>query len=743
MIDFNLIKQTAQLRAEELLREWYPEGKVRGSEFLIGSPDGEAGKSMSINLTKGFGADFATGKKFGDMLDVYCARFGVDVSQGAVELGEKLGIKVKVPKSVKPVQGVKRQEPPVPQPPETWQEAFAKENFQYPPEDADLSPQAFVIPKRGVPDHVYVYRDTQGKPISVVTRWDANEEEGHGKLFSPWTWHNDGWSRKGTPTPRCPYGLDQLKKPRNVLIVEGEKACEAARAMFPDNPVITWPNGAAAVRSTDWSALKGRRVIVWPDNDAPGRAALAELAKILVPIIDKNELRFVDTSTMSPGFDAADMAGTTTDEAVKFLKERTKLWEQPKIEEPLVDEPAPGVVEEQDKHQLWTELALELKSNGTPYPSVDNAVRILTKRIPDGNLHYDEFLNQIRFMHNGTFVKLQDHHLITLTIAMQREYLIQDMKKQTVADAVAFYARSKIRNCLREWIESLVWDGVSRLDTFFSYGFGSDDNEYTRAVSRNFLVGMIARAIRPGCQLDTLPILEGSQGIGKSQGLKALAGDFYADIDSAIGTKEFAEQIQGKWLVELSELSAMRPSEVERVKSGITRTTDVYREPFAILATDHPRQCVFAGTTNQTNYLLDNTGNRRFWPIKCGVIDRQWIISNREQLIAEAAVKFNSGHSWWDVPTDQTLKEQEARMMVDGITEKVQSYIEFHPTNVRISEILEALEVPKHSWSRQLQQRIVEALKALGYSSFKSNGLQVWRNVAGNQQTKIVSIRKA
>ena len=741
MIDFNLIKQTAALRSEELLREWYPEGKVRGHEFLIGGLEGEPGKSMSINLTKGYGADFATGQKFGDMLDVYCARFNVDLSHGAAELGQRLGIKVKLPKHDKPVQGIKRQEAPLPLPPDTWQEAFAKQQFEYPPDDADFSPEAFAIAKRGVPNHVYVYRDANGRPISVVTRWDANESENQSKLFTPWTWHGDGWSRKGTPTPRALYGLEQLKKTKNILIVEGEKACEAARSMFPDNPVISWPNGAAAVKSSDWSALKGRRVIVWPDNDAPGRAALAELASILVPIIDKNELRYVDTSSMTPGFDAADMAGTPPEEAVKWIKVRTKIWEEPKIEEPYVEEPAPGIVEE-DKHKLWADLSLELRNNGTPYPSVDNAVRILTKRIPDGHLHYDEFLNQIRFQHNGTFVKLQDHHLITLTIAMQREYLIQDMKKQTVADAVAFYARSKIRNCLREWIEGLTWDGVSRVNTFFTYGFGCDDNEYTRAVSKNFLVGMIARAMRPGCQLDTLPILEGTQGIGKSQGLKALAGDFYADIDSAIGTKEFAEQIQGKWLVELSELSAMRPSEVERVKSGITRTTDVYREPFAILATDHPRQCVFAGTTNQTNYLLDNTGNRRFWPVKCGVIDRHWISGNREQLIAEALSLFASGHSWWDVPAEQTIKEQEARMMVDGIVEKVQAYIEFHPSNVRISEILEAFEIPKHSWSRPMQQRIVEALKSLGYASFKSNGLQVWRSVVGTQQTKIVSIRK-
>jgi predicted P-loop ATPase len=262
-------------------------------------------------------------------------------------------------------------------------------------------------------------------------------------------------------------------------------------------------------------------------------------------------------------------------------------------------------------------------------------------------------------------------------------------------------------------------------------GFGAEDNDYTRAVSRNFLVSMIARAMRPGCQVDTLPILEGEQGIGKSQGLAALAGQFYADIDTAIGTREFAEQVQGKWLVELSELSAMRPSEVEKVKSGITRTVDVYREPFAILASDHPRQCVFAGTTNAQHYLHDSTGNRRFWPVRCGVIDREWIKANREQLFAEALHLYATGTTWWDMPGDTAKVETEKRLFGDALQDRVQAYLDLHGTNVRVNEILEAWDVPEAQWSAPLQRRIADALKALGWYSVKSNGRQVWRQPTG------------
>jgi hypothetical protein len=726
-IDFDLIKQTAVLRSEELLREWYPEGRVRGAEFVIGDPEGNKGESMSISLSKGFGADFATGQKFGDLIDVYAARFGVDIKIAVGELAERLGIPQEQTRT-KRVQTERKK-------PEPKAEPVKLDPI---PDDVSLEADQFVIPVRGQPDHVYVYRNTDGQPVSVVARWNANDQESQPKLFMPWT-YRDGWVRKAPPTPRMLYGLEELGKTRNVLVVEGEKAADHARQLFPHNPVVSWPNGAAAVKSADWSPLAGRKVIVWPDNDAPGRAALNELGAILTPIID-GPLRYVDPGNVATGFDAADLGNVTESEALEWVKKRIKVWEPPKQEKVVVKEEF-DTEGEFGKAGVWETLGLECRPSGTPYASVDNAVRVLNHRIKDGDIHYDSFLNQIRFNTELGFVKLQDHHLITLTIMMQREFGIQDMKKTVVTDAVAFYARSRIRNCLQEFLLSLQWDGVSRIEEFFITGFGAENNEYTRAVGKNFLIGMIARAMKPGCQLDTLPILEGEQGIGKSRGLEALAGEYYADIDTAMGTREFAEQIQGKWLVELSELSAMRPSEVEKIKSGITRTIDVYREPFAVLASDHPRQCVFAGTTNAKNYLMDDTGNRRFWPVKCGEINRQWIRDHREKIFAEALTLYQQGANWWSVPVELAEKETSERMFVDGLLERVGEYVEFH-ASVRISEILKAWEIPEAQWNQPLQKRIASALRAHGYHAMKSNGVQVWRKADAPTVIPLRFVRK-
>ena len=725
MIDFATLKATARLRAEELLREWFPNGKVRGAEFIVGNLEGEPGESLSINLNKGIGKDFSTGQTFGDLIDVYAAKFGVEIATAATQLGERLGVTVKLPASK--THGVVTRTPK-PAEPANWEEACYRDGVTLPDTTADLTPAEFVIDKRGTPDHVHIYRTTEGRPIFVVTRWDGDEAEGTRKFFCPWTLRGDTWTRKAPPSPRPLYGMETLTSKRNVLIVEGEKAADAARRLFPDNPVVTWPNGASAVRSADWSVLKGRKVLVWPDNDAPGREALAALADVLMPIID-GDLRWIDAGNLPQGYDAADWDGPPG-QALAWIKARTRTWTPaPPVEEYVKPPEPPAPAEEtiQAMQVVWTDLGLETRANGLPYASSDNAVRVLQRIIPEGHLHYDTFLNEVRFSHHGTFHKLADHHLITLTITLQREYKMQDIKKHVVADAVHFHAQANRRNCLTEWLESLTWDNVNRVQELFIRGFGSEDNDYTRAAGTNFLIGMVARAMRPGCQLDTLPILEGQQGIGKSRGLAALAGQFYADVDAPMGTREFAESIQGKWLVELSELSAMRPSDVEKVKSGITRVVDVYREPFAVLASDHPRQCVFAGTTNQTNYLLDSTGNRRFWPIRCGTINRTWIAENRAQLFAEALHLYLTGCTWWQMPGDMVAREQNDRVVHDVLADKVAGYCDHHTGQVRVSEILESLEIPKAQWNSPLQKRVAESLRNMGYIPVKSNGYQVWR----------------
>jgi predicted P-loop ATPase len=214
------------------------------------------------------------------------------------------------------------------------------------------------------------------------------------------------------------------------------------------------------------------------------------------------------------------------------------------------------------------------------------------------------------------------------------------------------------------------------------------------------------RALQPACQLDTMPILEGAQGIGKTRGIETLVGsEWYADVDAAMGSKEFIEQIQGRWVIEISELSAMRAGDVEKVKTTLTKTVDVYREPYATFATDHPRQCCFIGSTNADAYLLDDSGNRRFLPISCSKVDRQWLRENRVQLIAEAVAAYKNGQTWWDVPVDLAKVEQSKREFEDALIEKIRDYSIMHET-INISEMLNSWQVAPDRQTVSFQRRV-------------------------------------
>jgi hypothetical protein len=482
---------------------------------------------------------------------------------------------------------------------------------------------------------------------------------------------------------------------------------------------------------------------------------------INVDFIDLSDIMTATRADEFPeGWDVADAiaAGWRMSVIQRWGKDRRKPW--PQTAEAVAAAPegvqrdTPPEEEDASQTETWERLGLARKGNGGPYNSIDNALRILQASIPIDAMHYDPFLNQMRYKPPGSafFEKLRDDHILKFQLNAQRRIGIQEMSKGVVADALVLLGRQRQHNSLQEWLKGLVWDGTERLETLFTQGFGAEDTRYHRDVSRCFLLGMVARAMRPGCQVDTMPIVEGSQGIGKSRGLAALAGEYYADIDAPIGSKEFCEQIQGSWLVELSELSAMRPSEVERVKSGISRTVDKYREPFAILSSDHPRHCVFAGSTNAGQYLQDDTGNRRFWPVKCGKIDREWIHEVRTQLFAEALQAINQGASWWNVSVEEAIAESSKRVISDTLHESVAQYCAATYGDISVAAMLGYWDIPKSQWNAPLQKRCATALRALGYTLVHVRAGNVWRmprplsdnpESPANSISNVSSIRKA
>lgn len=191
--------------------------------------------------------------------------------------------------------------------------------------------------------------------------------------------------------------------------------------------------------------------------------------------------------------------------------------------------------------------------------------------------------------------------------------------KDRIFDAIALYAHKNTFNTVKEYLTGLGWDGIRRLDTLLIDYLGAVDSPYTRAVGRKSLIAAVARAMTPGCKYDTMPIFSGPQGIGKSTFLKILGRNWFSDSLQTFEGKEASEMIQGVWINELGELNGLNRAETNAVKQFLSRTEDIYREPFGRRTSCYPRRCVFFGTTNDTEFLKDNTGNRRFWPVDVGI----------------------------------------------------------------------------------------------------------------------------
>lgn len=266
-------------------------------------------------------------------------------------------------------------------------------------------------------------------------------------------------------------------------------------------------------------------------------------------------------------------------------------------------------------------------------------------------------------------------------------------------DAFVVAANHNSFHTVRDWLNSLVWDGVKRCDDLFIDYLGAEDNDYTKAVARKMLVAAVARVMKPGVKYDNMVVLEGPQGIGKSYILKKLGGTWFSDSLSTMQGKEAYEQLRGIWIAEQAELATLRKNEIEAVKQFISKQVDTYRVAYGRTLTDFPRQCIFVGTTNESEFLRDRTGNRRFLPIKCGIHKPKkslWantIKDEIDQIWAEAVTHFKHGESIiLEGELSEVAKvEQRARM-------------ESNPLEGLIMEFLEK-EVPKNWYRIDMQTR--------------------------------------
>jgi predicted P-loop ATPase len=261
---------------------------------------------------------------------------------------------------------------------------------------------------------------------------------------------------------------------------------------------------------------------------------------------------------------------------------------------------------------------------GLPAKTVDNVLIILENDpLLKGKIVFDEFAN--RGLAVGALpwdtrtIRRQwvDTDDAGLRHYVEKVYTISG--KERVYDATALCAFKHRINDVQDYLKTLEWDGTPRIDTLLCEYLGAEDNAYTRAVSRKSLVAAVARAMNPGVKYDYMPIIAGPQGLGKSTFLRLLGLRWYSDSLQSFEGKEASEMIQGTWINELGELNGLSRSENNAVKQFLSRTEDIFREPYGRRTANYPRRCVFFGTTNDNEFLRDRTGNRRFWPVDVGL----------------------------------------------------------------------------------------------------------------------------
>ena len=323
-----------------------------------------------------------------------------------------------------------------------------------------------------------------------------------------------------------------------------------------------------------------------------------------------------------------------------------------------IEEDSDGGTSENDKvtdNLDWVD-ELDIDKRGIPKPTIKNACILINN---DPKLRdvfaYNEFARRISLKHSlpwrdvaDTINSIRDADDSGLRRYLEDRYSY--IGKASIADAVTCIAMDNCYHPVREYLDALKWDGEPRLDTLFIDYLGADDNSYTRAVTRKALTGAVKRIYEPGCKFDTMLVLVGSQGAGKSYLLSKIAvkPTWFNDSITTVKGKEAFEALQGYWIIEMAELTATRKSEIEAVKQYISSTSDNYRSAYGHYIESNPRQCIFFGTTNDDEFLRDYTGNRRFLPVR---VDKEKAKKDMfeelsaeivGQLWAEAVVRYRA-----------------------------------------------------------------------------------------------------
>jgi predicted P-loop ATPase len=389
----------------------------------------------------------------------------------------------------------------------------------------------------------------------------------------------------------------------------------------------------------------------------------------------------------------------------------------------------------------WLEHC-QTASDGSPIGNLANAALALrTATEMEGLFRYDEMQRTVLVMSplpgNGCAPVTEPRPIQDVDMmAVQESLQLAGLKRlgtETVQQAVTLCAHERAFHPVRDYLSGLRWDGTPRLGTWLHTYLGAEASPYSAGVGTMFLISMVARVHKPGCKADYMLVLEGVQGAMKSTACAILGGQWFSDNLPNIGGSDavrLAQHLRGKWLIEVAELSAMSKAEGDDLKAFVSQQEERFIPKYGRNEVREPRQCVFIGTTNKAAYLRDETGARRFWPVKVGdALDVEGLARDRDQLFAEAVALYRDGAAWWpsrDFEAEHIRPQQDARYEAD---EWEQNILEWSQglERITVSDALRmAVGLETTKIGTRESRRATAILERLGWKRRPSNGVRWW-----------------
>lgn len=360
--------------------------------------------------------------------------------------------------------------------------------------------------------------------------------------------------------------------------------------------------------------------------------------------------------------------------------------------EPITTDDMPALASEHNPHDR---SSYERDRSGDILATLGNLALALRDPVECGVvLAFDEFQDAVMIKDEVGVKLFGDVDNTKLRIRME-DIGFKPVGKELMRDAVDMVAHENRYDSLKMMVNSLKWDGVKRIETLCPVYFGTDDSEYTRAVGMYLMTALAGRALSPGIKADMVPILVGRQGVKKSSGVGALClvQDWFRELNLHATEESLARKMRGAVLCEFGEMKGFRTAEKEAVKSFITRTHENWTPKFREYNTSFARRCIFIGTTNQHEFLDDDTGNRRYLPMIVEAVDIDALVRDREQLWAEAVAVFKERGIAWQRAEELGRYAHERHSLEDAWMDLIEAYLDRPGIDGRTPRQLPAIPV--------------------------------------------------